>query len=122
MDIISKCDLSGNQNNSENSESASNNKPNSRLYNFVDEKGILGATISDIKDNFSKNIMDELKELIENSQIFRVGIVKTRFVSEKFSHSWHLHSFDIKRKQREEVGLVNVNEKVCIFKKWLKVS
>ena len=116
MDIISKCDLSGNQNNSENSESASNNKPNSKLYNFVDEKGILGATISDIKDNFSKNIMDELKELIENSQIFRVGIVKTRFVSEKFSHSWHLHSFDIKRKQREEVGLVNVNEKVCIFK------
>merc|ERR1719270_660951 len=62
MDVTSKCDLSGS--------SSESNKP--KLYNFVDGKGILGATISDVMENFEQP-MEELKNLIKNGQIFRVG-------------------------------------------------
>ena len=51
--------------------------------------------------------MDELKKLIQLNQVFRVGIVKTRFVTEKFSNPWLLHSFDIKKRHREELRVNN---------------
>ena len=70
--------------------------------------------------------MDELKELIQLNQVFRVGIVKTRFVTEKFSNPWLLHSFDIKRRHREavadDIGAVNYcnpTVRFLFFLNWL---
>ena len=81
-----------------------------KFYN-TNFKFILGATISDINERFPQIPVDELKELIQLNQVFRVGIVKTRFVTEKFSNPWLLHSFDIKRRHREavadDIGAVN---------------
>ena len=101
MNITSVCDLSG-----RNSET---NK--SKIYDFLDDKGILGATISDINISFPEALL-EIKELINLNLIFRVGIVKTRFVTYKFSNPWLLHSFDIKRFHREKWNLGNTNTKV----------
>ena len=56
-----------------------------------------------MNEKFPQSPVDELKKLIQLNQVFRVGIVKTRFVTEKFSNPWLLHSFDIKKRHREEL-------------------
>ena len=75
------------------------------LFKFIDDKKHFGATIEEL--NLKGFQAENLKKLMQEKMILRVGIVKSRFVSKNHCQPWLLHSFDIKRKDRENVESVD---------------
>ena len=61
-----------------------------------------GATCQDMISTFQNvDILEDLLELIQKNFIFRVGVVRTRFVSKNNLKPWVLRSFDLKRRHHD---------------------
>ena len=75
------------------------------LARFIHSKGHFGAKIQELTQEFkgAKELVRDLKLLMENDDILRLGVVETRFVSRKHCQPWLLRSFDLKRYQKEQI-------------------
>ena len=73
-----------------------------KIFLTIDFNFFKGATCKDMINTFQNvDILEDLLELIQKNFIFRVGVVRTRFVSKNNLKPWVLRSFDLKRRHHD---------------------
>ena len=95
------------------------NEHDSDLYRFIKSKGNQGAKASEIND------LSALEDLLEQQYVLRVGIVNTRFVAQKYSKHWLLHSYDLKAKAHQwksDLDWSKVNMIKVAIRPWIKIT
>lgn len=106
----------------------------SDLYRFIKSKGNAGATASEINDLWGtegfigqsrRSFTGALEDLLEQQYVLRVGIVNTRFVAQKHSKPWLLHSYDLKAKTHQfksNLDWSQVNMVKVAIRPWIKIT